>query len=97
MRECSSGFSRPPAEWLNRKFAWCLGRQVFSNTALTRERHCKKKPAGGGLFLLSLKTALLRQIFIDVIFWLRGQDLNLRPLGYEPNELPDCSTPRLSL
>jgi hypothetical protein len=27
----------------------------------------------------------------------RGQDLNLRPLGYEPNELPDCSTPRLPI
>ena len=26
--------------------------------------------------------------------WLRGLDLNQRPLGYEPNELPDCSTPR---
>src|SRR5689334_184278 len=30
----------------------------------------------------------------DVI-WLRGVDLNHRPLGYEPNELPGCSTPQL--
>ena len=28
---------------------------------------------------------------------LRGQDLNLRPSGYEPDELPDCSTPRYSI
>ena len=27
--------------------------------------------------------------------WLRGLDLNQRPLGYEPNELPGCSTPHL--
>ena len=24
--------------------------------------------------------------------WVQGQDLNLGPSGYEPDELPDCST-----
>src|SRR5437763_14501643 len=27
--------------------------------------------------------------------WLRGVDVNHRPLGYEPNELPGCSTPHI--
>ncbi len=26
--------------------------------------------------------------------WLRGPDLNRRPSGYEPDELPSCSIPR---
>jgi type II secretory ATPase GspE/PulE/Tfp pilus assembly ATPase PilB-like protein len=29
--------------------------------------------------------------------WLRGLDLNQRPSGYEPDELPGCSTPRQQL
>ena len=33
-------------------------------------------------------------LIFSIIFWLRGTDLNRRPSGYEPDELPDCSTPR---
>jgi hypothetical protein len=48
----------------------------------------KRRPLGRRIFSSKL-------LFLLDILWLRGQDLNLRPLGYEPNELPGCSTPRL--
>ena len=32
-----------------------------------------------------------------VLNWLREPDLNRRPSGYEPDELPGCSIPRLTV
>ncbi len=46
-----------------------------------------------GVFHQAQKRPLFRAAFFDV--WLREPDLNRRPSGYEPDELPDCSIPRL--
>ena len=34
----------------------------------------------------------LTVVKVELKSWEQGQDLNLRPSGYEPDELPDCST-----
>ena len=36
----------------------------------------------------------ISSLIIIKLNWLRGTDLNRRPQGYEPCELPGCSTPR---
>ena len=45
-----------------------------------------KKPDISGFFL--------HVILLVMLIWLRRLDLNQRPSGYEPDELPSCSTPR---
>ncbi len=60
------------------------------------ERLTLKRVAPELLKKLGLKSGWLRdqrKFISQKKFKLRGLDLNQRPLGYEPNELPDCSTP----
>ena len=40
------------------------------------------------------KVAFNNLLKATYIKWLRELDLNQRPSGYEPDELPDCSIPR---
>jgi len=42
---------------------------------------------------MPLKTAAATAESFTTKIWLRGRDLNPRPSGYEPDELPGCSTP----
>lgn len=37
---------------------------------------------------------MLKNHVTELDNWLRGQDSNLRPSDYEPDELPDRSTPQ---
>src|ERR1017187_3341373 len=46
-----------------------------------------------GIRVTGAASGLAQPIETKKRIWLRGVDLNHRPLGYEPNELPDCSTP----
>jgi hypothetical protein len=64
-----------------------------SPVAITSQQNLKRNH-----FHCDLKTRSPCKLFLSFTkstAWLRGKDLNLRPSGYEPDELPDCSTPRL--
>ena len=65
---------------------------LFIRTPSTLAREVMKAKKG---------TPFLRSLFFatpnEPREWLRGKDLNQRPSGYEPDELPDCSTPRYKL
>ena len=63
-------------------------------------RHAWLFPTHGAHTRSSEPAGMLRRsVAIGELFgrWLRGLDLNQRPSGYEPDELPDCSTPRYLL
>ena len=57
----------------------CTEPPLFGGSNPTQHTYLTKKHPQGMSFVKS---------------WLRGMDLNHRPSGYEPDELPDCSTPR---
>ncbi len=74
---------------------WSVGESTFAsnqNTPFQFRAQFRAQLADFGLFKPT--SCFFNVLIYRELAWLRGRDLNPRPLGYEPNELPDCSTPR---
>ena len=65
-----------------------------STTELLWIRPCGRMGRAYTLFRESTAASRFENPISEEEIWLRGLDLNQRPSGYEPDELPGCSTPR---
>ncbi len=77
-----------------------FGRLVDHPAHIIRELLVAQNGTGGTLLCVS-GYHITQKVAVKTIqcvnikgSWLREQDLNLRPSGYEPDELPGCSIPR---
>ena len=83
---------------------WCRGRDLNPSLRKMRSQHTgsqvhpvrtrMSRNYCGLIARKSFQTARRPRRSLGLRYSWRGQDLNLRPSGYEPDELPDCSTPR---
>ena len=73
---------------------WSVESSVLGSKMLHFEADCLHFFARAEVPKKIVKTE--KSLVLRSLNWLRGWDLNPRPSGYEPDELPGCSTPRFS-